>query len=250
MRTKHSLYFYQRCRQRSLCLVHNLRVTQIDAIVATSTSDQDLLRYVQAISHHHAQGLAQAPSRATAEQALAALYDRCVHRVHALVRRFVHDDGVAQEVTEDVFYQAWTQAPRFDAERSSVMGWLLTMARSRALDAWRKHKAQIVQFDGDVADDALAHMPDARSPLDILAAVDAQHHIHQALQQLAPTARQMLSLAFFQGLTHAEISVHLELPLGTVKTTVRRALISLREGLQAFAPNTELVALQAEDTRS
>jgi RNA polymerase sigma factor (sigma-70 family) len=249
MRTKHPLHFYRRCRQRLLCLVHNLRVTHLDTIAATSTSEQDLLRYVQAISHYHAAG-SQAPSRAAAERALATLYDRCVYRVHALVKRFVHDDAVAQEVTEDVFYQAWTQAPRFDAERGSVIGWLFTMARSRALDAWRKHKAQIVQFDGDVADDALAHAHDAPSPLDILAAVDAQHHIHQALQQLAPTARQMLSLAFFQGLTHAEISVHLELPLGTVKTTVRRALISLREGLQAFAPSTELVALQAEDARS
>jgi RNA polymerase sigma-70 factor, ECF subfamily len=112
------------------------------------------------------------------------------------------------------------------------MGWLLTMARSRALDAWRKHNAQLVSFDSDAADELLAHASDTHSPPDLLAVADTHHALHRALAEVPPAARQMISLAFFQGLTHSEISEHMQTPLGTVKTTIRRALQSLREHLQ------------------
>jgi RNA polymerase sigma factor (sigma-70 family) len=251
MNALHPRHFFRRCRQPAVGLVHNGRVKYEDTRPsADASTDANLQGYMHAMAQYHAGGPSSAALRAPAERALAALYDCCVVRVHALVRRFVHDDAVAQEVTEDVFYQAWVQAQRFESARGAVMAWLLTMARSRALDAWRKHAAQVVSFDGDAADDMLAQVSDTHTPLDLLTAMDAQHHLHQALEQISPTARQMLSLAFFQGLTHAEISQHLELPLGTVKTTVRRALLRLRELLQDIAPSTELLALQTHDDRS
>jgi RNA polymerase sigma factor (sigma-70 family) len=232
-----------RCPRRRLAgrawLGHNTCVSNDTLLKRTDTvADEQLALCVQAMARHAAAGLATGPDlrpdteRVAAERALSELYDCAVQRVHAMVRRFVHEDSAAQEVTEDVFYQAWTHAPRFDASRGSVMGWLLTMARSRALDAWRKHNAQLVSFDSDAADELLAHASDTHSPPDLLAVADTHHALHRALAEVPPAARQMISLAFFQGLTHSEISEHMQTPLGTVKTTIRRALQSLREHLQ------------------
>jgi RNA polymerase sigma factor (sigma-70 family) len=232
----------QRCARRTRLpgrkkhtLVHNVRVSTEELITRTDTAAQaQLALWVQTMAScvGASPALATQQQRVQAERAVGLLYDHCVQRVHALVRRFVHEDSAAQEVTEDVFYQAWLQSPRFDAERGSVMAWLLTMARSRALDAWRKHSAQLVSFDSDAVDDVLVHSAAADTPFDLLAALDTRHALHAALAEVSPIARQMISLAFFQGLTQQEISTHLHLPLGTVKTTLRRALISLREHLQ------------------
>jgi RNA polymerase sigma-70 factor, ECF subfamily len=185
--------------------------------------------------------------RASAERALSELYDCTVQRVHGLVCRFVQDAGIAQEVTEDVFYQAWTQAARFDATRGSVTTWLFAMARSHAIDAWRRSSAQLVSFDSDAADYAAAQMRGDNSPCDLLAAADHQHAVHAALAQLSPLARQMLSLAFFQGLTHSEISAHMRTPLGTVKTTIRRALQTMRESLRLSLRDDLPISLVMED---
>jgi RNA polymerase sigma factor (sigma-70 family) len=219
-------------------LVHNWHVnTEEFATPADAALQDPLALWVTAMAACVAasEGLASPQCRAQAEHALGNLYDHSVQRVHALVRRYVHEHSAAQEVTEDVFYQAWVQSPRFDAARGSVMAWLLTMARSRALDAWRKHSAQLVSFDSEVADEAMAQAGAQDTPFDLLAATDARHALHTGLSEVPPTARQMISLAFFQGLTQQEISDHMHIPLGTVKTTLRRALITLRAHLQSTA---------------
>ncbi len=239
-------YLPGRCRQ---ALVHNGCVSSEEVTTRTDTAAQ---AHLALWVHAMAACVGASPEvaqqqRAHAERALGQLYDHSVRQVHALVRRFVHEDSAAQEVTEDVFYQAWLQSPRFDAARGNVMAWLLTMARSRALDAWRKHSAQRVSFDSEAADDVLAHTAVAATPFDLLAELDAQHAVHAALAEVSPMARQMISLAFFQGLTQQEISTHLHLPLGTVKTTLRRALISLREHLQTGLQDPMHTDLAVED---
>lgn len=218
----------RRCMRRSPFLGHNTRVT--DHAIPLSTDTDELVAWVQAIAAGSAK--AHSESGESAQRAWSAVYDATVQRVHAMVRRYVHEDSTAQEVTEDVFYQVWVHASRFDAARGSVMAWLLTMARSRALDAWRKHQAQPVRFDSDMADDNIALLASPSTPLDLLSEMDNTQALHAAIAQVPAAARQMLSLAFFQGLTHVEISAHMLVPLGTVKTTIRRALISLREHLQ------------------
>lgn len=231
-------------RQRShrAGMVHNICVSYLPDLISTEASaapatlqagDAYLQQCIELIAHCH--GVAQsdmAASRASAERAFSVLYDQTVQRVHALVRRFVKDDAAAQEVTEDVFFMAWSQAQRFDATRGSALAWLLTMARSKALDAWRQQAARWVHYDSELADDQLAQLAAPGGPSDIFEAADQQHALHAALDNVPPAARQMISLAFFQGLTHAEISAHLALPLGTVKTAIRRALISMRAVLQ------------------
>lgn len=229
-----------RCKPAGL--VHNIYVSDspnlisMDASQAPTTpqaGDAYLQQCMELITRCHAlDPSSNSTSRVSAERAFGVLYDQTVQRVHAIVRRYVKDEGAAQEVTEDVFFMAWSQAHRFDAARGSVLAWLMTIARSKALDAWRQQAARWVHFDSEVADDQLAQLQAPGTPSDILQAVDQQHAVHAALLEVSPAARQMISLAFFQGLTHSEISTHLQTPLGTVKTTIRRALISMRDVLQ------------------
>jgi RNA polymerase sigma factor (sigma-70 family) len=235
-----------RPRRPAFGLVHNMLVSEsvhahlifapspAELVAALSpASESYLLQCVGLIAQHSAHPELGSYARASAEHAFSVLYDHTVQRVHALVRRHVKDDGAAQEVTEDVFFIAWSQAARFDAMRGNPIAWLLTIARSKALDAWRQHASQKVQFDSEMTDDLLAETSAQDTPLDILEAVDQKTTLYAALGQVSPAARQMISLAFFQGLTHAEISEHLKTPLGTVKTTLRRALLSMREVLQS-----------------
>ncbi|MDX5363614.1 MAG: sigma-70 family RNA polymerase sigma factor [Pseudazoarcus pumilus] len=165
------------------------------------------------------------------ESALAALYDAQVGRVFGLTLRIVRQPALAEEVTEDVFWQVWRQAPRFDASRGSVLAWLMTIARSRALDALRRTTSPEVHDEAAVA--AAADADGGDDPLDLLGAVDERNRLHAALQGLDAQPRQLLALAFFRGLTHDEIAQHTGLPLGTVKSHLRRSLLQLRETLQA-----------------
>nr|WP_249661271.1 sigma-70 family RNA polymerase sigma factor [Variovorax sp. PCZ-1] len=180
---------------------------------------------------------------------MAELYDTTIARVYSLVRRFAPDDANAQDVTQEVYLQAWQQAKRFDSERGVVMAWLLNLARSRALDAWRKISSNPVLINNEAADMAADHLADAKQPIDFLQATENQAVLHSAMQALPAATRQILSLAFFYDMSHGDISAHLKIPLGTVKSTLRRALISLRESLQASGlASTQLAALAIEDT--
>lgn len=183
-----------------------------------------------------------------AEKALAQLYDATVQRVYSLVHRFVQDDAAAQDVTQEVYMQAWAQAERFDAQRGAVMAWLLNLARSRALDAWRKQSASPVLADSGIADNAAQQLTSSSQPLDLIDAMDTRCALHTALAQLPALTRQMLSLAFFQDMSHQQISDHLRMPLGTVKSTVRRALLTLREHLQQTGLGPEHLASLSFET--
>jgi len=172
------------------------------------------------------------------EQALAQLYDATVSRVHALVLQIVRRPAWAEEVVEDAYYQVWRQALRFDPERGRAMTWLLGMARSRALDALRRER----RFVHEVLDaDSLPEAAAAACTLDAVVDTTRDHaHLHSALATLGAPARQLVALAFLRGLSHEEIAVQTALPLGTVKSHIRRALLTLREqlaaaGLQATA---------------
>lgn len=163
------------------------------------------------------------------EQALACLYDALASRVRAFALRLTRRPHLAEEVTEDVFWQIWRQAPRFDPEKACVMAWVMNMARSRALDALRQ--IETLEIQDDDAIERTADVADAETPFDLLAAVDERHLLHAAVANLEPLPRQLLALAFFRGMTHDEIAAHCDLPLGTVKSQIRRSLARLHEHL-------------------
>jgi len=136
----------------------------------------------------------------------------------------------AEEVIVDTFHQAWREAGRFDAQRGAPMAFLMMMCRSRALDALRGRDRALLHEDPAslIAD---ADHPCGGDPLDLLAAVEAHSALHGALASLTPAQRQMVALAFFRGMTDEEIAAHAALPLGTVKSQIRRALDVLRRTL-------------------
>lgn len=175
---------------------------------------------------------------ASGERALASIYTALSGRVFSLALRFTRDVGVAEEVTEDTFWQVWRQAPRFDASRAPAIGWILMIARSRALDATRaRGREATVSLSEDVMDIVQAHHAeqhqDRADPSDVLSDVQVNVRLRSALEALEPLPRQLISLAFFRGLTHEEIAEQLTLPLGTVKSHIRRTLTALRGVLGA-----------------
>ena len=166
------------------------------------------------------------------ESALGALYDRWLDRVMALVVRIVRDKPDAEEVVEAVFWQAWQQASRFAGDRGTVGAWLLAMARSRSLDRLRSLRRR---RDEQPADELIFdRQPAAGDPLSHLDASERAAKVAVALQTLPVEQREVLELAYFEGLSQTEIAERLAQPLGTVKTRARLALRKLRDRLDAL----------------
>jgi RNA polymerase sigma-70 factor (ECF subfamily) len=182
--------------------------------LAPDVNDVQLNQWINAIVDHD-------------EKAMAALYDATMTRVFGIVLRIVRKRALAEEVVEDTFFQVWRQAARFDASRGRAITWLLGMARSRAIDCLRREaRFQHENLDDHTAPDLPDHGPAADELLDT-----ARHHadLHRALTLLNTQPRQLVAMAFLQGLSHEEIATQTLLPLGTVKSQIRRALLTLRQ---------------------
>lgn len=179
--------------------------------------DRQVAAWIEAIVEHD-------------ERALSALYDATLHRVWGLAQRIVRHHQVVEEVVEDTYFQVWRQAARFDPARGGALAWVLGMARSRAIDALRREAR--FQHDSLDADDAVPPADGTAAPADeLLASARGHAELHAALLALEARPRQLVALAFFRGLSHEEIADQTTLPLGTVKSCIRRALITLRQRL-------------------
>lgn len=174
------------------------------------------------------------------EAAFAALYRQLSGSVYALVLRITREIGSAEEVVEDVFWQLWRQAPRYDAERGTVVAWVRRIARSRALDALRAQLSNPLRGAAELDDEELPAFGDGRNaddPLQRLAGVRSAGQLEQAMAALDPLRRQLVSLAFLRGCSQAEIAEQTGLPLGTVKSHIRRALAAMKATIEdAEAP--------------
>lgn len=164
------------------------------------------------------------------ESALAALYDATLSRVYGLALRITRKPEAAEEVVADVYLQVWRKAAAYDAARGRALTWLLTICYSRALDQLRRKDEAEAHAEPETLRTDLTDGDN--DPLDLLQAVENQHAIHAALESLSPIQRQLIALAFFKGLSHQEAAAQSGLPLGTVKTHIRRALEQLRQALQ------------------
>lgn len=167
--------------------------------------------------------------------ALTEFYDATAARVYALARRIAPES--AEETVADVYWQVWQQAQRYDATRGRALAWLLTICRTRALDQRRKREPA----ENHPAPDSLRPelFREADGPLDILLAVERHSRVHDALSTLNDSARNLLALAFFQDLSHQQIADRTGLPLGTVKSVLRRALLELRATLDGSSISSE-----------
>ena len=160
------------------------------------------------------------------DRALARFYDRWARVAYALIVQMVRDPDDADDVLEDTFYQAWRQAARYTAARGSVETWILTIARSGALDRIRARKR--------LREEPLtpaSGMETATGGGDVAEAAEQRERVAQAVRTLPPEQREVVELAYFGGLSQSEIATRTGQPLGTVKTRARLAGQKLREWL-------------------
>jgi RNA polymerase sigma-70 factor (ECF subfamily) len=173
------------------------------------------------------------------ERAFEQFYDATAGYALALARRMLRGPDI-EDLLADAYFEAWRTAARFDAARASAVTWLLTIVRSRALDALRRLSAQPpagrepgeAGDADDLADDA------AVDPADRLWRAEAGSRLDALLRQLAPAERWVLGLAYFRDLSHAQIAAETGLPLGTVKSHLARAQAKLRAGFGQPAAQT------------
>jgi RNA polymerase sigma-70 factor (ECF subfamily) len=158
------------------------------------------------------------------EHAFLTLYDCYVGRVHALTLHILGDPMLAEEATQDTFLKLWGRAHMYLPERGSLLVWLLSIARRTALDRLRLEARRPTLSDSNDPGEALQTIPDGES----LSEESHWRSLHFAVQVLSPEQRQLIELAFYQGLSQSEIAEVLAWPLGTVKTRLRAAMERLR----------------------
>jgi len=187
---------------------------------------------LQAVPHGAAEADINVVQRLAAgdRDAVAELYDRHAARIMGLAIRIVRNSSDAEDVVQEVFSQAWRTAPNYQPARGSVAGWLLMMARSRAIDRLRSRQPR---RDVDDRPDLDGLPADVAPVSEQLIASQQVAHVREAMTALPVEQRTALELAYFEGLTQSEIAERTQTPLGTVKTRIRTALTSLRRSVRS-----------------
>jgi RNA polymerase sigma-70 factor (ECF subfamily) len=162
--------------------------------------------------------------------AFSTLFDRHSALLLAICRRILKDAGESEDILIDVFFEVWSRADRFDASRGSPLTYLVTLARSRAIDRQRSQGSRLRETAAN-PENSTQISPQA-DPLQTASTNEQGQIVRAALAGLDPQQRQVLECAFYEGLSHSEIAEKLQKPLGTVKTYIRQGLIRLRDSLR------------------
>lgn len=165
--------------------------------------------------------------RSGSEHGLAGAYNAHGSLIHTLCAR-AHPQAAA-DITQEVFLSAWKARDGFDPSRGPLAAWLVGIAKNKIVDAYRKEGRQVPEIrdtDGSVVE----RIPQSRGPIDALA---DKLLITEALATLPDRPRQIVQMAFYEDLTHDQIAVQANVPLGTVKSDIRRGLARLRRYLEA-----------------
>jgi len=158
------------------------------------------------------------------QQAMAEIFDRYGRLVYSVALRVLADSGHAEDVMQDVFLKVWREPQAFLQDRGRLGAWLAVVARNRAIDSLRRRKPS-----DSVEDVILTARTDTASDYERDSLVDK---IRGAMRILPPEQQLSMELAYFEGLSHSEIAARTGDPLGTVKTRIRSALLSLRKALE------------------
>jgi RNA polymerase sigma-70 factor (ECF subfamily) len=159
-------------------------------------------------------------------QAFRLVYRLTAAKLFGICLRICNDRKAAEDVLQDVYLSVWTRAAGFDPARGSAIAWLATIARNRSID-WRRTHRPV-----GASDDALAALPDPTpSAPDTMLRDERDRLLHSCLDGLEDRQRDSIRTAFFDGLTYAELATRAAVPLGTMKSWVRRGMIRLRECL-------------------
>lgn len=196
----------------SMLVAERPQVTMVDVTVRNVPVLADLLRQV---------GLGD-------DVAFAQLYDATAPRVHGLVRRVLVDGAMSEEVTQEVFLEIWRTSPRFDPSRGSALSWLFTIAHRKAVDRVRSSEATRHR---DTAYVATQNEPEYDSTAEAVHGSLRADSVRRAIAELSPVQREAVELAYFEGISQAEVAQRLNIPLGTAKSRIRDGLLKLRAAM-------------------
>lgn len=167
------------------------------------------------------------------QEAFATFYDATSRTSFGIVLSVLRDRAQAEEVTQEVYVEAWRFASRFDPTQGSPAAWLNTIAHRKAVDRVRSSERSVKRdqrhFEADVA-------PMVADTSELVVAADERQRVRTALDRLSEAQRTAVRLAYFEGRSHREVAELLEIPLGTVKTRIRDAMKRLRQHLEEVAP--------------
>lgn len=174
------------------------------------------------------------------EEAFSELYDRFSPRVYSLLLHMLRAEEDAQDILQEVFILIWQKAPLYLGNRGNVAGWIVALARNRAVDELRskrfrdhnQHKEISLSEDRPELESFVADTKMADTELH---AAESRHEVRRALLQLTPEQRSIIDMAYFGGLTHTEIAARLGMPAGTVKTRIRQSVMRMAKILKPRA---------------
>ena len=193
--------------------------------------NQDLVALIDRIAARDGPG-----GPADGHAALRELYDLTSSKLYGVALRVVGNRDWAEDVLQEAFLNIWRIAGDYRARLSPPMAWMGVIVRSRALDFLRRRasaRADTALELSDAVTDTVAG--DGADPMDTTQASEQAWALHECLRQLEARQREVVSLAYLRDLSHSELAEQLELPLGTVKTWIRRALVQLRGCMARFA---------------
>ena len=160
------------------------------------------------------------------EDAVAELYDRHSRLLYGLILRILRDRHEAEDVLQEVFVAVWRRAATYDASMGSPVGWLVGVARNRAIDHLRARSASERVLESVLGPEEVTDNPESAASRS-----EDQQSVRQALRQLPAEQRELIEHAYFLGLTQSELAARFGLPLGTVKTRIRTGMLTLRTQL-------------------
>ncbi len=162
-------------------------------------------------------------------QAMADLYDRYGRAAYSLILRIVRNAAIAEDLVQETFLRVWNRVHAFNSERGALGVWILTVARNRAIDYLRSVDGRMAQSASEFEE---MEMPGAFSDFEQnMLNTDRLRHLHDALTKLTSNQREVIEMAYYEGLSQSEMAERMKQPLGTVKTWVRSALKILRAQL-------------------
>ncbi len=180
-------------------------------------------------------GLLQAVAQGDT-QAFRHLYDESSPHLYAIAMQMMQVSSAASDVLQDAFVQIWHRAEDYHAERGTVMAWLTTIVRYRAIDMLRKNRND-APLDPETIDALTSQLGSGTEnnpggPFDEAISDERDQYLAECISRLSGSQKQSVALAFFHGMTHQELSTCLEMPLGTIKSRLRRSLSRLKTCLE------------------
>jgi len=161
-------------------------------------------------------------------QAYRRLYDATSPKLFAVALRILRDESRAEDVLQDSFVNVWNGAAGYNSSLSAPMTWLVTIVRNRALDYIRRVDRRTIELDDDLAAVLESDQP---TPADSAMRTQDATALDRCLKRLDAGQRQAIAFAYFQGLTHSELAATMRIPIGTVKTWIRRGLEKMKRCL-------------------